>query len=123
MDDDCVTVQFYDQRYQEFHGRQVGGSQGRLADLWVQIDCWSPPNAQGESREGANRQLKDEVETVFKSKVRIPLISYGSGGTSGTSEVGGLYVREESAQPMDDPDMKAWSRWALTYRLKARETE
>jgi hypothetical protein len=123
MNADTVTVSFFDQQFTEVGGRQVGGSKGRLADLWCQIDCWSPPNAGGESREGANRQLKDEVETVFKAKTRIPLISYGSGGTSGTTAVGGLYVREESAQPMDDPDLKAWSRWALTYRLKARETE
>lgn len=120
LDRDTVSVHFFDERVRELHGRRVGGSDGRIVDSWCQIDVWSPPNSSGEPRNGANRTLKDTVESVFKPKVRIPLINYG---TAGTTEVGGMYVRQESASWLPVEDMKNWCRWSLTYRIRAVDTD
>lgn len=122
LDSDTVTVQFYDEQIREIGGgRQAGGSRGRFGEFYVQVDCWSPPNSAGESREGTNRQLKDEVEQVWKGKARVPLLAWD--GTGGTTVVGGMQVRQQSASFIQDPDMEGFSRWRLDYMIRAVDHE
>ena len=120
LDKDTVSVYFYDQRMTDYHGRTVGTTTGRKVDLWCQIDVWSPPDNQGEAREGACRQLKDRFEQVWKADVRFPVKSYGTVGTA-IERYG--YIRQESASPMDVPDMDGWSRWRLHYQMWCIDTD
>lgn len=118
---DTVTCQFYNEVIQEVGGgRYASGSRSRFGEFNAQIDVWSPPNANGEPRQGANRQFKDCVEQALKSRVRINLIDYG---TAGTSIVGGMMVRQTDAQSMPVDDMAGWSRWRLGYRIKALDSD
>ena len=120
MDRDTVTVEFYDEIFKDYLGRQTGSSQGRRADLWCQIDCWSPPNSSGEPRQGANRKLKDKVEQVWKDTARFPVVSYGTAGTQ--AEVY-AYIRQESASTIPVEEMAGWSRWKLNFKIWAIDTE
>jgi hypothetical protein len=122
LDKDTVAVHFYNERIAEIGGgRWAGGSRGRIGEFWCQIDVWSPPNAQGEPRQGANRKLKDDVEQVFKNKVRIDLLQWD--GTGGTQVAGGMLVRELSAQWLPGEGEDGWSRWALDYYVRAVDHE
>jgi len=118
LDRDTVTFQVYDERITEIGGgRWAGDSQGRLKEMWIQADVWSPPNTQGEPRQGANRKFKDKVEEAFKDRVRINLLQWD--GTGGTTVAGGMYVRQLSSSPMPTDDMEGWSRWKLEYLVRA----
>lgn len=119
LTNDTVTCYFYDEQIRETGGRMVG-TKGRIGDFWCQIDVFSPPNANGEPRQGINRQFKDRVEEALKPKVRVDLIEYG---TAGTSVAGGMYVRQESASWQPQDDMDGWSRWRLQYKLSAVDTD
>ena len=120
LDRDTISVQFYDQTYTDYTGRGVGTTTGRRSDLWCQVDCWTPPNNESEPREGACRKLADKVSQTFKDTVRFPVKSYGTAGTA-IERYG--YIRQESASPMDVEEMEGWSRWRLSYRLHAIDTE
>ena len=121
LDKDTVRVEFYDQTYSDSLGRFVGTSQGRNSKLYIQIDCLSPPNAEGEERSGANRKLKDRVEEVFKDTIRIPILSYG---TAGTQVERNGFIRQDGAMPIpDEGNMPGWTRWKLNYRMEVVDTE
>jgi len=122
LDKDTVFVEFYDNRIDGIGGgRQVGGSRGRWSNDWAQIDVYSPPNTQGESREGAHRQLVDRVAQVFKGSMMVPLIQYG---TAGTQEVRRIRVRQESGKRSDPgPEMEGWTRTTMSYRLRTVDTD
>ncbi len=120
LDRDTIAVQFYDQTFTDFVGRQVGTSKGRRSDLWCQVDVYAPPNNEGEPRQGACRKLKDRFEETFKDTVRFPVKSYGTAGTA-IERYG--YIRQESASPMDVEEMEGWSRYRLDYRIHCIDTE
>jgi hypothetical protein len=122
LDKDTVSVNFYDFRVREIGGgRQVSGSRGRFGEMWCQIDVFSPPNSQGEPRQGANRKLVDDVAEVFKGKTNINLLSWD--GTGGTSVAGGMHIRQTGATPMVEEGMEGWSRWRMDYYIRAVDTE
>ncbi len=120
LDRDTISVMFYDQTYTDFTGRGVGTTTGRRSDLWCQVDCLTPPNNEGEPREGACRKLKDKFETTWKATVRFPVKSYGTAGTQ-VERYG--YIRQESASPEDAEEMEGWSRWRLDYHIHAIDTD
>ncbi len=118
LQNDTVTCYFYDETFDEIGGgRMASGTKARIANMWAQVDVWSPPNNSGEPRQGANRKFKDRVEEALKDKVRIDLIRWD--GTGGTTVNGGMYVRQRSASWMPDEEMDGWSRWRLDYELRA----
>lgn len=118
LSNDTVTAYVYDEVISEVGcGRMASGSKARDVTFHSQVDVWSPPNPQGEPRQGANRKFKDIVEESLKDKVRIDLLQWD--GTGGTTINGGMYVRQESASWMPDDNMDGWSRWRLSYVLRA----
>lgn len=122
MNKDTAFVEHYDERLDPIGGgRQVSGSRGWFDVNWVQIDCYSPPNAQGQSRDGAHRKFVDKVNQVFTGSWMLPLVDYG---TAGTTEMGRIRVRKESAARIPaGPEMEGWNRTTITYRLTAVNTE
>jgi hypothetical protein len=120
LDRDTIAVQYYDQNYDDFVGRRVGSTSGRSSNVWMQIDCYSPPNNEGEPRQGANRKLADRVMDAFKGTQRIPVLSYG---TAGTAIEGYAYVRQNSCMPMPVEEMEGWSRTKLDFRITAVDTD
>lgn len=120
LNKDTVAVHYYDQTYDEYIGRAVGTTTGRSANIWMQIDVWSPPNENDEPRQGANRQLADRVAQVFKGTHRIPVLSYG---TAGTAVEGYAFVKQNSCTPMPVEEMEGWSRNRLDFSISAIDTD
>ncbi len=118
LKNDTVTCYDYDMTFDEIGGgRMANGTKARIANISFQVDVWSPPNNNGEPRQGANRKFADRVEEALKDKVRINLIQWD--GTGGTTVNGGMYVRQRSASPENDDNMDGWTRRRLDYELRA----